>query len=73
MSKLKHGSESVGSNPRDRAHPRFQRMKRVHRDWRVWLTVALMLVCMLIYILSDNERLQPGISTTQPMPAANAP
>ena len=73
MSKHKHGSESVGSNPRDRRHPRFQRLKRAHRDWRVWFAVGLMLVCMLIYIVSEDESWRPGNTTNQPMPAAVAP
>jgi hypothetical protein len=72
MSKHKHGSESVGSNPRDRTRPRYQFVKRLHRDWRAWVAVGLMLVCVLIYIVSENESWTPGNSTNQPMPAADA-
>jgi uncharacterized integral membrane protein len=73
MNKLKHGSEQVGKNPRDRVHPRFQYMKRAHKDWRVWFAVGLMLICMLIYILTDSESLVPHNTSHQPMPADNAP
>ena len=73
MSKNKHDSESLGAKPRERAHSPYHFLKHPHRDWRVWLVVALMLVCMAIYILSDNESLRPGNSTNQPMPAENAP
>lgn len=31
----------------------------LHKDWRVWV-VGLMLIAMLIYVLSDNERFQLG-------------
>jgi hypothetical protein len=73
MSKNKHDSESLGAKPRDHAHPPYHFLKHAHRDWRVWLVVTLMLVCMVIYILSDNESLRPGNSARQPMPANTAP
>ena len=47
--------------------------KRLHRDWRAWVVVLLMLAAMAIYVLSDNEALRPGGGTRQPMPAAPGP
>jgi hypothetical protein len=73
MSKNKHNAESEGAKPRDHAHPPYHFLSQAHRDWRVWVVVALMLACMVIYILTDNESLRPGNSTSQPMPANSAP
>jgi hypothetical protein len=47
--------------------------KRLHRDWRAWVVVLLMLAAMVIYVLSDNESLRPGGGTRQPVPAAPGP
>jgi hypothetical protein len=47
--------------------------KRLHRDWRVWVALVLMLAAMLAYVLSDDESLQPGGGIKQPMPAAAGP
>jgi hypothetical protein len=42
----------------------------LHKDWRVWTALALMLAAMLVYVLSDDESLQLGGPPQQPMPAA---
>ena len=73
MAKNQHASESQGANFWDHAHPRHHFFKHAHRDWRVWIVVALMLASMVVYVLSDNESLRPGNSTGQPMPADTAP
>jgi hypothetical protein len=45
--------------------------RRLHRDWRAWVVVALMLAAMLAYVISDNESLQfGGGPPQQPVPAA---
>ncbi len=43
---------------------------RLHKDWRVWTAVALMLAGMAAYVLSDDESLTVGGPPQQPMPAA---
>jgi hypothetical protein len=36
--------------------------KRLHKDWRVWLAVILMLAAMIIYVLTlDDSLLAFGI------------
>ena len=37
--------------------------RKLHHDWRLWLVVGLMLVAMLMYVLSDNERFGRGGGT----------
>jgi len=45
--------------------------KALHRDWRLWVAVVLMLIAMGAYVLSDNEVFAPG-GKGEPMPAAPA-
>jgi hypothetical protein len=68
-----HGNHDKGWHEvHDHRHGPYWR--RMHRDWRVWLGVTLMLIAMVIYILSLNESLRPGGGRLQqPMPAAPAP
>jgi len=73
MAMKKHESESVGAKPRDHAHLRHHFLKHAHRDWRVWLMVALMLACVVVYVLSDNLSWRTSNGPSQPMPADNAP
>jgi hypothetical protein len=37
-------------------HPR---KKPFHKDWRLWVVVALMLVGIIVYILTLDERVRP--------------
>jgi hypothetical protein len=42
--------------------------KRLHRDWRAWVAVLLMLAAMLAYVMSNDESLQPGGRPQKPAP-----
>ena len=44
--------------------------KGLHKDWRAWVVVILMLAAMAAYILSDNERFAPGGGVGPAMPEA---
>ncbi|HEY1603886.1 MAG TPA: hypothetical protein VGG64_30070 [Pirellulales bacterium] len=57
-------------HPQGHQHGAHKR-RGVHKDWRLWI-VVLMLIAMGIYVLSDNEALQPG-GKGEAMPAAPAP
>ncbi|MGO9114705.1 MAG: hypothetical protein ACLP9L_36275 [Thermoguttaceae bacterium] len=46
--------------------------KRLHRDWRVWLGVILMLTAMAAYVVSQDESLRPGGGAPQPQPAVSS-
>lgn len=41
----------------------------LHKDWRMWLIVGLMLAAMAAYVLTMDESLQPGDAPGEPMPA----
>jgi hypothetical protein len=58
----------------DHEHGHASRRRRLHRDWRVWVIVGLMLAAMFAYVLSDDEALQfGGGASRQPVPAAVGP
>ncbi len=42
----------------------------LHKDWRTWTVVGLMLLGMAAYVLSMDEEDQPGGVTDPAMPAA---
>jgi hypothetical protein len=66
-----HSSSSEHNHHHDQ-HP-GPLWKRLHRDWRAWVVVLLMLAAMAAYVLSDNEALRPGGGARPPMPAAIGP
>ncbi|MDS4042224.1 MAG: hypothetical protein RKP20_13710 [Candidatus Competibacter sp.] len=47
--------------------------KSLHQDWRTWIGVVLMLLAVLIYILTLDDALEPGVQPAAPIPAAAAP
>jgi hypothetical protein len=51
--------------------PHTRRKKGLHKDWRTWVVVLLMLAAMAIYVLSFDERFQFG-SAKPAKPAAPA-
>jgi hypothetical protein len=59
----KHGHHGHGE-------PQHQKTnKGLHKDWRSWLVVGLMLAAMLAYVLTMDESLQPGQPPGESMPA----
>jgi hypothetical protein len=73
MGLKKHDVESQGAKPRDHAHVRHHFLKHAHRDWRIWLVAALMIALIVVYVLTGDLSWRPGNTTSQPMPANNAP
>jgi hypothetical protein len=48
--------------------------RRLHRDWRAWAIIGLMLAAMFAYVISDDESLQFSGGPPQPtVPAAVGP
>jgi len=35
--------------------------RKLHKDWRVWLAVGIMLAAMIMYVLSLDESIVPAI------------
>lgn len=44
--------------------------KQMHKDWRIWTAVILMLMAMFAYVMTDDESLPPGAD--EPMPVERA-
>jgi hypothetical protein len=44
-----------------------------HKDWRVYVGVALMLIAMFVYLATMDESLPPGGPAQQPVPASGGP
>jgi hypothetical protein len=56
------------ANPSDGEHrPGW---KQAHKDWRLWIVVGLMLLAMLTYVMTMDERFQPGGKMQDAVPAA---
>jgi hypothetical protein len=47
--------------------------KGLHKNWVTWVVVGLMLVAMAIYVMSDDESLQPAGPAGPGVPAEGAP
>ena len=47
--------------------------KGLHKDWRVWLAVGLMLAAMATYVLTLDDSVQPGRGASGRTPAASQP
>jgi ABC-type nickel/cobalt efflux system permease component RcnA len=54
------------------SHPQGPR-RGLHKDWRTWLVIGLMLAAMGIYVLSLDDAVQPGGAAPGGNPAAGAP
>jgi hypothetical protein len=68
---MPEGHASSSEHGHHHSHKHGPAWKRLHRDWRIWVVVALMLAAMLMYVCTDDESLQPGGKpSNRPMPAA---
>jgi len=67
-------NKTTQSNHKNHHHnqPHSHRIKGLHKDWRVWVVVLLMLGAMAMYVLSFDERFQFG-SAKPAKPATSAP
>lgn len=52
--KIKTMSESKHHHPTADSLSAVPYWKRAHRDWRFWIALALMLLAMTVYVVSDN-------------------
>ncbi len=45
----------------------------MHKDWRTWVVVGLMLAAMAAYLLSLDESIMPGAPKPTPVKAPSSP
>ena len=73
---MSHHHGHSGPEGHQHGEPAKSRDRALHRDWRIWLAVGLMLFAMVIYIITQGESVWPfggpsGIpSATATNPAA---
>ncbi len=65
-----HDHQHHGHHESHHTHKR----RPLHKDWRAWVVVGLMLAAMAMYVLSFDESIEPGNPHAgERMPAAEAP
>jgi hypothetical protein len=70
MNEIKHDQQSHKSPNHNKVYHDSPYWTRAHRDWRVWIGVVLMLICMVIYLMTGDLRWRPGRQPQPPVPAA---
>jgi hypothetical protein len=63
----KHSRHERGKHDHTASHSSSR--KPIHRDWRLWVAVALMLGAMGIYVATMDEALVPGGQIGAEVPA----
>ena len=65
-----HGHKHTHASKTDK-HPRHQiDWTGLHKDWRTWLVIGLMLAAMATYVLTLDDSIQPGGAARDKIPAA---
>jgi len=59
---MSHSHQTSGSSGQPHA-------RKLHKDWRVWAGVILMLACMAIYLLTMDNALVPASTANTNAPA----
>jgi hypothetical protein len=67
---MSHGKQSHGHPHHDHQEPKGPWWKQVHRDWRFWTALILMIAAMVTYVLTLDESMRPGGGVQQQTPAA---
>jgi len=62
----KHAHERNAGGP---SPPKYD-LSGLHRDWRTWLVIGLMLAAIGTYVLTLDESVQPGGASQGGLPAA---
>lgn len=72
MSDMRHSVESQGAKPRDHIRLHHRVWRHAKRHWRITIPVALMLLLILVYVVTNSLSLtlRPGRPAVQPTPEA---
>jgi hypothetical protein len=49
----------MSHHPNRPRHHQSEKNKGLHKDWRAWTVVLLMLAAIAAYVLTDNEGFMP--------------
>jgi len=56
----------------ENSHP-SERWRGLHKNWRTWVVIAVMLAAIGTYVLTLDESVQPGGTPRGGLPASAAP
>lgn len=56
----------MAHHPNHPQHHQHPKRKQVHKDWRTWTVVILMLAAMALYVVTLDDAVVPG---GEPLPA----
>jgi hypothetical protein len=59
-----------GSDPNGDRERRPPYWRRVHRDWKFWGALFLMLAAMVVYVMSDDLAIRPHRQIQPPLSGA---
>lgn len=65
-------SKHHGEHSHDNAKHHGGGKRPLHKDWRLWVGVVLMLAAMAAYVLTLDESLFPGSNPTDEQPRVPA-
>jgi len=68
-----HGHKHTHERAAGKHSPPKFNLSGLHRDWRTWLIIGLMLAAIGTYVLTLDESVQPGGAAQSGLPAAAAP
>ncbi len=66
-----HGHSDHHKHGHDHHHA--PKRSGLHKDWRTWIVVGLMLLAMAIYLVTMDESIVPGNPPGPIVPAADGP
>lgn len=69
----KHNHNHAGSGKKGEADSRRSRARQLHKDWRTWLVIVVMLAAIGIYVLTLDDSIQPASQTGGQGAASTAP
>lgn len=70
---LTHSHKQAQERSAKKKSPPKYNLSGLHRDWRTWLVIGLMLAAIGTYVLTLDESIQPGSAAQGGLPAAAAP
>jgi hypothetical protein len=68
-----HHRDHASHSQREESPESRAQWRTVHRDWRLWEVVALMIPAMLVYVMTIDEVIQRGGKVGELIPAAPGP
>ena len=69
-----HNHKHSGSEKHNHEHKEKTGIRNLHKDWRTWVVVGLMLAAISMYVLTLDDSVIPGAKiTTQGQAAKPAP